>query len=277
MEIEWIGTGSGLNAELGNTSFVVKGENNRLLLVDCGFTVPSALVKNRLISKITDIVITHAHADHIGGLESFGFMHYFAFKNRGDKRPNLHLASDEFAHCLWQNSLKGGMGKMQSDDNKPVEASLETFFKLHIGKTISTKDFPKIILFETLHVQGLENYGLIFPKAGMLYSGDTIEKPRTGFEIIFQDCQFFETPSDVHISYDKLLRSIEAPIRNKIWLVHLGSGYDKKKCAWRRFCWLRVAESKIQFLDKIKQLQRHPDFIILMPFFVFVFSNNFTC
>lgn len=63
--IEWIGTGAGLNPVLGNTSFMIKGRE-RTLLVDCGGTVPLELMKSGELAKITDVVITHLHADHIG-------------------------------------------------------------------------------------------------------------------------------------------------------------------------------------------------------------------
>ena len=52
--IEWIGTGSGLNPVLGNTSFMVRG-TDRTLLVDCGSTVPLELMKSGQIGDVTDI------------------------------------------------------------------------------------------------------------------------------------------------------------------------------------------------------------------------------
>lgn len=227
MQIEWIGTGSGLNPILGNTSFIVRGKGERIVLVDCGCTVPIALVKNNYMSQITDIIITHAHADHIAGLEGFGFMHYYALKNRDEKRPTLHVANKGFAHSLWENSLKGGMQKNQNDKNVSFDANLETFFKLSFGNEISIEGLPKIVLFETPHVQNLENYGLEFPEVNILYSGDTLAKPSKDFELIFQDCQFYKSIGDVHISYDDLLE-LDSKTRNKMWLVHLGGGWDKK-------------------------------------------------
>src|SRR3989344_3477104 len=83
--IEWIGTGSGLNPVLGNTSFLVGG-GERTLLVDCGCTVPLELIKSNKLKQVTDVIITHAHADHIGGLEVFAFMNYFAYRNREDDK-----------------------------------------------------------------------------------------------------------------------------------------------------------------------------------------------
>jgi phosphoribosyl 1,2-cyclic phosphodiesterase len=224
--IEWIGTGSGLNPALGNTSFIVKG-GNRTLLVDCGFTVPLELIKLGQLKDITDVLVTHTHADHIGGLEGLGFMNHFAYKNRGDSRPNLYVGSNEFAQKLWEESLKGGMKCNQDDENVPFEANLETYFRIRVGREIQIQGLPNISMFPTLHVQGMENYGLSFDN-GVWYSGDSVELPSREAKLIFQDCQFYETPSDVHISYDKLKRELPLEVRTKINLVHLGGGWDKK-------------------------------------------------
>ena len=46
--------------------------------------------------------------------------------------------------------------------------------------------------------------------------------------MIFQDCQFYETKSDVHISYDRLKRELSPEVRAKTYLVHLSYGWKEK-------------------------------------------------
>ena len=225
--LEWIGTGSGLNPELGNTSFMVRG-TDRTLLIDCGSTVPLELMKSRQkIKDVTDVLITHVHADHIGGLEGFGFMNYFELGRRGDDRPNLYVASNDLAHNLWEHSLKGGMEHSADDEGNYKPATLETYFKVHVGKNFRVGDLPEVKMFETPHVPNLENYGVRFGN-GVYYSGDTISLPPSDPRLIFQDCQFFEGRGDVHISYYKLRRELSPEVRAKTYLVHLGGSWDKK-------------------------------------------------
>ncbi|MDO8556091.1 MAG: MBL fold metallo-hydrolase [Nanoarchaeota archaeon] len=227
--LQWIGTGSGLNPTLGNTSFKVQNvsQQSPVLLVDCGYTVPLELLKQNQLRSITDIVITHLHADHMGGLESLGFMNYFAYKNRENKRPRLYLGSTVMAARLWNHSLKGGMENAQSDDNLPFNATLETYFDVRIGTCINIEGLPEIELIPSCHVQGLESYSVMIGK-DVFYSGDSTDLPPIAPRLIFQDCQFYETPSDVHISYEKLKRELPAEIRRKLHLVHLGGGWEKK-------------------------------------------------
>ena len=224
--IKWIGTGSGLNSALGNTSFLASC-TQRALLVDCGFTVPSELTRINKLRYVTDIVITHAHADHIGGLESLGFTNYFVFGKKGNMRPNLYLGTDEFAHKLWENSLKGGMEKIQNESNQPMNVTLDTYFKIHTGKEIKIPGLPVARLFETPHVPGLENYGLEFDN-GIFYSGDTLDLPKKDSRLIFQDCQFQELTINAHITYDKLKRDLPPEVKSKTLLVHLGKNWNEK-------------------------------------------------
>ena len=91
--MEWIGTGSGLNPVLGNTCFLLRGQGDRMALVDCGYTVPGRLLELDYIDRITDIVVTHMHSDHIGGLEAFGFYHRHVAQHLDGARPHLHIAT----------------------------------------------------------------------------------------------------------------------------------------------------------------------------------------
>ena len=69
LTLYFIGTGSAFARTLNqNNLIVVKGRDH--LLVDCGTRCSQALHNVGLaLSKIRNYLITHSHADHVGGLE----------------------------------------------------------------------------------------------------------------------------------------------------------------------------------------------------------------
>lgn len=71
MKITVIGAGGAFaGLQRGNSSFLVE-EGDRRVLIDCGMTTPYILRDEMgvALESITDVVITHAHSDHAGGLE----------------------------------------------------------------------------------------------------------------------------------------------------------------------------------------------------------------
>jgi len=67
MKIKFLGTGGVLDVKWGNSSALVHLGPN-LILIDCGATTYSLLSKSNKIAKVTHILITHLHGDHISGL-----------------------------------------------------------------------------------------------------------------------------------------------------------------------------------------------------------------
>ncbi|KAH3756080.1 Ribonuclease BN [Pelomyxa schiedti] len=234
--LEWIGTGAGFNAALGNTSAILYDRRNpaRAILLDCGYSITPALLASGKLKNIVAIIITHLHSDHVGGLESLGQMSFFAFKNQTpETKPTLCCHDREFVSSLW-NSLSGGMSRYIDDSGCPCSATIDTYFNLVVGPRVHIPGFPEIELFEQQHVPGMPNFGIRIrtqsPNKLIYYSGDTTSPPPpqdlADSTFVFQDCHFGPvSPSDVHLAYKTLLATISTEHRHKVYLVHVGSGY----------------------------------------------------
>jgi phosphoribosyl 1,2-cyclic phosphodiesterase len=225
--LHWLGNGSGLNLALNNTSFYLKGAGPRLALVDCGFTVPARLDALGILGQVTDIVITHLHADHVGGLETLASIVYYAMRRRGPELPTLHLATDDLARQLWENSLRAGMANGSDDNNQPIDAALTTYFHVRTGPKVDIDGLPGAVFLPTRHIPNMPNYSLRFDN-GVYYSADCRDMPPFDAKLIFQDVHF-QPPFDeeVHASYLRLRDEMPAAAKKKTWLVHLGNGHEK--------------------------------------------------
>lgn len=79
-EIIALGTGSAFTMGNWQTNFLIS-RNGKFLLIDCGSDIRWSMDMIGLSFKDIDAVyISHAHADHIGGLEWLGFTRYFTRK-----------------------------------------------------------------------------------------------------------------------------------------------------------------------------------------------------
>jgi len=145
MKITVIGCGNAFSMINFNQSFLLS-ENEKKLLIDCGSRVPLALINCGVkLSEVESIYISHAHADHIGGLEEVAFTRYdwlrhprrwddyqHSSQDRDYLDPNIKcvpyapklIANEKLIDELWNYSLKGGLDSMEGFDS-----TIETFFE----------------------------------------------------------------------------------------------------------------------------------------------------
>ncbi len=221
--------GSGCAFTVGTDNYqsnmLLVSETGKKLLIDCGSDIRYSLYRTGFSHlDITDIYISHLHADHVGGLEFIGFS--TKFDPRCEK-PKLYL-DPELAKNLWIHSLSGGMRHIENE-----VATLETFFeevKIDRNRTFIWDDI-KIKLIKVIHVDShhiiMPSYGLFFEINGIkiFLTTDTqlrlnvLDKFYQEADIIFQDCETAKFPSGVHAHYQELL-TLPLSIKNKMWLYH---------------------------------------------------------
>lgn len=231
----FLGTGNAFTKTAFQTNLlIIKGQDH--LLVDCG-TLCSYAFENMYNGRITDIknlLLTHPHADHIGGVEELALEGKYITK----RLVNL-VITDEFKKCLWEESLKGGIqyseeGVMTFDDYfnqiKPVRIQKKPFemFETNVG-SINVK------LFRTRHVTTRKkslkksqiSYGLIIDDR-ILFTADTQFNPSQlqflldkykKIEVIFHDCDVMGYSRGVHAAYDELV-TLPKEIKEKTFLSH---------------------------------------------------------
>lgn len=241
LEIFFIGVGSAFSKLHNQTNLlVIKGGTH--LLIDCGTKTPQALFKlGRPVTDLSNVLITHSHADHIGGLEEVLLMFRYAAR----KKFNLIVTKD-YKDILWKHSLMGGSGFNENHEGKHLE--LEDFCDILYPREIPS--FPRqgfetdlgslnVKMFRTKHIpdnalsweDSFYSYGLILDNK-VLFSCDTRYDPDMilsldrifRFQAIFHDCQFF--PGGVHASIQELTQ-LPSEIKERMFLVHYGDNWKK--------------------------------------------------
>jgi ribonuclease BN (tRNA processing enzyme) len=244
MKIRIIGCGNAFSYINFNQSFVLE-EDGRRMLIDCGSRVPLALINAGIrLPEIDAIYISHAHADHIGGLEEMAFSlydwarrprswdDYAATVKRDYFEPGVTyvpyapklIANEKLLEELWNYSLRGGLDSMEGFDS-----TLETFFqpvpvKANVPFTWQGWRFD---LIQQIHIMTGSiikyTFGLLMSKAGsktVYFTTDSqhcsprqVEIFYKRADLIFQDCECtgvdtasreFKFGSGVHASYAQL-------------------------------------------------------------------------
>jgi phosphoribosyl 1,2-cyclic phosphodiesterase len=238
MRFKFLGTGSAFTVgdENCHSNMLLTSPAGRRLLIDAGADVRTSLYNEGLCHRdITDIYVSHLHADHVGGLESLGFQCKF---DPTCCRPRLHL-SEDLVGPLWEHTLRGGMGHIVGE-----RASLGTYFEpLPVPRGGRfTWEGLELQLVSTVHVRSLEHdvlsHGLAFSVGpiSVYLTTDTVFDPGSlephyrAADIIFHDCETAPVASGVHPHYEELLQ-LPDNVRAKTWLYHYQPEKLQDACA----------------------------------------------
>jgi ribonuclease BN (tRNA processing enzyme) len=225
-QLLFLGSGSAFTVGTHNyhSNILIIDENQNKLLIDCGSDIRFSLYNVGLSHRdITDIYISHLHADHVGGLE------YIAITTKfypDCKKPNLYLSKD-IAQELWENSLAAGLRSVQGDI-----LTLDDYFrvqKINQPENYFQWQNIKFNLVKVIHIDNgfyiMPSYGLFFEINGtkIFLTTDTqlclpqLQPFYEQADIIFQDCELSHPPSPVHAHFAEL-KQLPVTTKNKMWL-----------------------------------------------------------
>lgn len=251
LRLIFVGVGSAFATRNFQTNLiVVKGDT--AVFVDVGTLTTQRLRQFGLSPlDIEHIVLTHSHADHVGGIEEVALKWryqkcFLEGVAPGTLKPNLYCP-EVYQHVLWDGTLRGGLGDNEADRHA-ARLQLRDYFHLHRpaeergwGRPAYRFVFGqgsgcelKLLMFRTRHVpDSAAGWQDSFWSCGLriddrvLYTGDTrldldmLERFGAGVELYLHDCQSF--PGGVHASYDEL-KELPPGMRKRMLLMHLDDG-----------------------------------------------------
>lgn len=237
----FVGTGSAFSKKNFQTNvLIIKGADH--ILIDCGSLCPYAFATyNSSLASVRNVLITHSHSDHIGGLEEMALTGRYISRTR----PKM-VITDYYKKILWNQSLKGGCSYGEYSDGSYMK--FEDYFEqikprllCKIPRPLYETEIGAINLriFRTKHIpdnacswrKSFYSEGILVDDR-ILFTGDTrFDKDLLdwmcgtyGIEYIFHDCQFYT--GGVHASYDEL-GTLPEDMKKRMFLCHYGDNYEK--------------------------------------------------
>ncbi len=240
LEIAFLGVGTAFSVEPGHTNFfIIRGEHH--ILVDFGTTGPAQLQEVAGISPldVRAILPTHAHADHVGGIESLAIFNRYRGVLPGTHPRLKMIIHPAFRRNLWNMTLRGGLGFNEPGMCGEEELFFE-YFDVIEPKPIESPDGREcwetecdgiaIRLIRTEHTQGgVGRDGAEFYTHAVLidntifFSGDTtfdrelLEVHAADASLIIHDVGLVDTP--LHPTLDQL-RTLPEETRARTLLIH---------------------------------------------------------
>lgn len=215
--LRFLGVGSSAAVELGSASAVLERDAAPLLMIDCGGEALTAYLNHYGVPP-SALFITHAHLDHIGGMERLFFRLYFDEALRGRCRlyvpapivPLLQARLADYPGVL----AEGGANWWDAFRLIPVSRGF-----WHAGRQFD--------VFPCRHHAPDTAFGLAL-RGSFVYSGDTRPIPEQlasyADEMIAHDCGLRGNPS--HTGLDDIEREYPQAWRRRLVLYHYGSAAD---------------------------------------------------
>lgn len=232
--LRFLGVGNaGSAATLGSAAAVLERGGEPLLLIDCGQEALDAFV-TRYGRPPPAVYISHAHMDHVAGLERLFFKAWFDTALRGrlpvfvalPVLPHLHRRVADYPGAL----AEGGANFWDGLRVVPVTR----------GFWLSGHWFE---IFPARHHLPDTCFGLRL-RGSLVYTADTRPIPEMlaqmadAGELVAHDCDLVGNPS--HSGIDDLQREYPAELRSRLLLYHYASEADAQALAARGY---RVARA----------------------------------
>ncbi len=261
LELFFIGVGSAFTKRHYQTNLLlIKGKDH--LLIDCGTKGTQALYELGIpVTDIKNYLITHSHADHIGGLEEAALMGRYATK----KKPVM-IVNETYQHILWDMSLRGGAAYNEEEAKDTL--SFSDFWNIIRPQWLP--DYPRetfsarlgkidIKMMRTKHIpdssydwqSSFWSCGVIIDER-ILFTSDTrydydlidFYEKKFKLEAIFHDCQFFT--GGVHASLEEI-KQFPPDIKNKMYLTHYGDNWEEFEDKVEKYGFAGLAKQHVYY------------------------------
>ena len=226
MKIFVLDTGDAFTTDRFNTCFIVQDSKGTNLAIECPHPYMKILEQNSSskfpeVDKINHVFVSHLHADHFGGLETFAFYKKFI----EDKKLTLYVGEDDLKYA--KTALKPAMGTM-FDGKEYSDVPFEFYFHEVPMQQKSMRGLGNLIISVKKTNHYIPSHAIMIREndVSIAYSSDTIFDKELIDWMDQADIIIHEVGSPPgHASY-KDLCSLPEKTRDKIKLIHYSDTFD---------------------------------------------------